>query len=175
MADYSQGVDAISRLVNMITPLQDISVALTRIGSIETATDQAIVEHAQAVSDLANINLELDGANAKLDEVNAGFNAMLADENEKRLALVSQADDDAKAIVSAARDEASRMIADASARILNDSETVNAKFFDANYLLEKAKKEYTDQVEATAVLAMQADAAQANLDNVKAQLTKMIG
>lgn len=175
MTDFSQGVDAINRLVNMINPLQDIAAALTRIGSVESANDQAVAASAKAAADLAAINAELEGAKGKLDEENAVFNAMLVDHNEKRIALLNQADVDAKAIVAEARDIASQMIADASSRILTDSETADARFFDASHQLEIAKKAYTDQVDATTAIVAQADAAQAQLDGVKAQLTKMIG
>lgn len=175
MADYTQGVDAITRLVNMITPLQDIAVAIGRLGQIETATDQALDAHIKAVSDMVDVQAELDGANAKLDKARAAFTEMLAEENDKRLKLVAASQVVAGKIIAEARDSAAQMVADASTRIGNDLDTAKGTLTDINTSIDQARVQYQSMLASTKIASEQADKAQAKLDSVKAQLTKMIG
>lgn len=174
MADYSQGVDAIARLVNMITPLQDISAAMTRLGQIETATEKALADNAKAMSDLEGANASLAVQEAKIDSAQSAFVQMLNDANKERLVVLSNSKDQAAKIIALAEGQASDLIAKANASIDAQLLDAQSKFDDINSNIEKANLDFKSILATSDKAVADATAAQGKLDAIKEQITKMI-
>lgn len=174
MADYSQGIDAIARLVNMITPLQDISAAMSRLGQIETATEKALADKVKVMSDLEGANASLAVQEGKIDSVQSSLAQMLSDANKERLMVLSDSKDQAAKIIALAEGQASDLIAKANSSIDAQLLDAQSKFDQINSNIEKANIDFKSILATSDKAVADATAAQAKLDAIKEQVAKMI-
>lgn len=175
MTDFSSGIDAISRMVNMIEPLKDISAALLKINSIEAATTSSLNAYDKAKSDLSEANASLTLQEAKLAEAKDAFKQMLSDDNQKRLAIIEDAKTEAQSITDSANHQASTMIDDANTSINKQVAAAQSRLEVINSSIKQANADFKSISAASDQAISDAADAQAKLDAIKSQLAKMIG
>lgn len=175
MTDFSSGIDAITRIVNIIEPLKEISSALLKINSIEAATTSSLNAYDKAKSDLSEVNASLTLQEAKLADAQDAFKQMVDDDNQKRLAIIEDAKTEAQSIIDSANNQAVILINEANTNIDKQVAVAQSRLDVINSSVNQANIDFKSILSSSDQAISDAADAQAKLDAIKFQLAKMIG
>lgn len=166
MSDITDAVDAIQQYAERNRAIIVVADLLTKLGSIEQATQEATTRRDAAIARLNETTTALEEAHGKLGEIRADADRSLTAAQKQADDMVTEARAEAEAIVTAGRNDAAdlRQVAERDAAIVRAG--ANDQLDSYNTRIGAAKRQLDD-------INAEVTEATARLDQTKASIATM--